>query len=145
MITRNALYTFIESTIDAADVTSPLFGASSFRNLRGSVDAAAKVIRVEVFTGELTRADADRDTEKMIEAEIQCWVTPVSTTESDLDTATDESFDMAKTLHDAIADNPGLDGTVCDAQFRKFETGFANIGSTRMGVTYLDGLINQVS
>lgn len=145
MITRDAIYTFIEDLITAAGVGTPLYEAVSARNLRTSVDSATKVIRVECFAGEFVRTAETKRSELNVKSLIQTFVTPAGTEESDLDDATDLSFDMAKVIHDAIADHPDLDGTVCDAQFREFETGYANLGTMRRGTTYLDGTINQVS
>jgi hypothetical protein len=144
MISRDALYDFIEATIAAADSGDALFEAVSFRNLRGQL-GAAKTVRVECIIGFHCRTEEAVRRELNVSATIQCWVLPATTSEIDMDTATDISFDMRKEIFDAIADDPSLSGGVCDSDFQAFETGYANLGSTRHGVTYLDGLINTAS
>lgn len=143
MITRDALYTFVEDLISNAVSSSPLDGAVSARNLRTSVDSADKVVRVECFEGSLSVSNDPKFTEQEVKATIQCWVLPAGTEQADLDDATDESFEMARTIFEAIVATPHLDGTVCDAKFSEFETGYANLGATPRGVTYLDGMLNQ--
>lgn len=143
MIARNSLYTFIEDLIDNAGTESALYEAMSFRNVRGSIDESTKVVRVECFTGEFVLSTEAKRSEAKVESSIQCYVTPSGLEETDLDAAIDLSFDMAKEIHDAIAGDPGLNGSLCDAQFRNFATGFGNLGATRRGVTEMEGLINQ--
>lgn len=145
MITRNALYAFTEALIDASDSSDPLFEAQSFRNLTSSVDEAAKVVRIECLDGQLTRTDETKREELNVRFTAQFWVTPDSDEQTDLDDATDVSFEMAKQFFRAMADDPGLSNAVCDSYADIFETGFGNLGSARRGVTYLDGLINQAS
>lgn len=145
MITRNALYTFIESLIASAGVGTPLEGATSFRNVHGSVNAATKVVRVECITGQHCMTTEDRTKELNVQATIQTFCLPATDEEADLDTAIDTSFEMSRTIFRAIADNPQLNNLVCDSYFDDFETGYANLSATRYGVTWLDGLINQAS
>jgi hypothetical protein len=153
MITRDALYDFIETLVDNADPSSALFDAASFRNLRGSVDTkedgtpVKKVVRVEVFVGQHCMTTEDKKKELNVEATIQCWVTPESEGDelANLDQACDDSFDMSRELFEAMAANTNLNGLVCDSYFDEFETGTANLGSFNRGVTYLDGTINQAS
>jgi hypothetical protein len=115
-----------------------------FRSLRTSVDEARKVVRVECFTGEL---DVGEREENNVQSTIQCWVLPdfdsYGTEQEAIDAAADESFDMAKAIYTAIAPNMDLNGMVCTADFREFETGQAKLGSAQRGVTYLDGVINR--
>lgn len=145
MITRNALYDFVEALIDAAVDGDALFDAVSFRNLRGSVNEAPKVVRVECIAGELNLSAEAKRKELNVEGTVQCWVQPATAEETDLDDAMDAAFDMAQAIHGAIANDPSLSGAVCDAQFREFETGYANLGAARRGVTYLDGVINRAN
>lgn len=149
MISRDALYAFIESLIDDAEDGDALFEAQPFRNLRTSIDEAQKVIRVECFDGMHDVSPREKETEKNVRATVQCWVKPdIDGANGDeelaVDTAADLSFDMSKEIFNAIAQNPGLNGGVCDSSFQEFETGEANLGGRR-GVTFLDGVINQAS
>lgn len=154
MITRNALYDFIQTVIDDADIDDALNGAEVFRNFRTSIDVAEKVVRVETTTGQFCVATEDKLKERNVRATIQCWVLPDVTQADDeqsaVDDATDVSFDMAQALFEAIEGDPTLNDKVCDVSFEGdddlgFETGEANLGTVRRGVTYLDGLINQAS
>jgi hypothetical protein len=139
MITRNALYSFVESLIDAAANGEPLFEASSFRNIRTFVDEAEKVVRVECFDGQFCMSEEDVRKELGVRFTVQCWVLPEDDEQTSIDTAVDLSFEMARTI---FAD---LNGQVCDAYGDQFETGEANLGRQRRGVTYLDGIINRAS
>ena len=145
MISRDALYSFTESLINASVLGDALSGAESFRNLRSSVDAATKVVRIECLDGQFCRTDESVRKELNVSFTAQFWVIPDGVEQADMDAATDESFEMARQFFEAMADNPGLSGLVCDAYADVFETGEANLGATRRGVTYLDGLINQAS
>lgn len=143
MIARDALYTFIESLITAAAPSSALFDAASFRNLRGAVDTAQKVVRVECLEGELVLTDEAARKEMNVRSTIQTYCLPTDLEETSLDDAADTSFEMAREIYEAVAGDPSLNAGVCDAQFREFETGHANLGATRYGVTWLDGIINK--
>jgi hypothetical protein len=143
MISRNALYSFIETIVGAALDGSPLHGAESFRNLRSPVDETTKVIRVECFVGQHVMTTETVRKEANVRFTVQCWVTPESGEQTDIDAAVDESFDMSRILFEAIASDTSLSGGVCDAYCDEFETGEANLGTIRRGVTFLDGLINR--
>lgn len=146
MITRDALYVFIENLIATAASGSPLDGAEVFRNLRTSVDEAIKVVRVECFVGEHCMTTETKRKELHVKFTVQCWVLPDDDTQAAIDTATDDSFEMSRTIFEAIAgDGTGFGGLVCDAYADEFETGEGNLGTVRRGVTYLDGLINAAS
>jgi hypothetical protein len=145
MITRNALYSFVESLIDAAANGEPLFEASSFRNIRTFVDEAEKVVRVECFDGQFCMSEEDVRKELGVRFTVQCWVLPEDDEQTSIDTAVDLSFEMARTIFEGIAGNADLNGQVCDAYGDQFETGEANLGRQRRGVTYLDGIINRAS
>ncbi len=145
MITRDALYAVIEDAIAGASPGDALEDAVSFRNIRESVDSDTKVVRFECMTGEFAMTTELKRRELNVETTIQCWVTPDENTEESLDEATDLSFEMAWELFNVISTDPGLKGGVCDAFFKDYETGYANMGSLRRGVTYLDGVINQGS
>lgn len=145
MITRDALYDFTESLITGSDPEDPLYGAESFRNLRGSVDDAQKVVRIDVLEGEMCLTAEPIREELNVRFTAQFWVTPEGDELTDLDDATDESFDMARQFFRAMATDPGLSGGVCDSDASVFETGDANLGTIKRGVTYLDGTINQAS
>jgi hypothetical protein len=147
VITREALYDFIQTVIDASDVSDALNGAEVFRNLRTSVDEAEKVVRVEVLAGQHCMSEEDVRKEIGVQATIQSWVKPdldAGDEQQAIDDATDLSFEMSREIFRAIAGDPGLDGRVCDSSFEEFETGEANLGGRR-GVTYLDGIINVES
>ena len=149
MISRNALYSFVESLIENAGIDEPLRDAVTFRNLRTSVDEAEKVIRIECFTGQHCMTTEDVRKELKVQFTIQCWVTPDNNRYSDEqianDAAVDLSFDMSRVIFEAIAANTSLGGLVCDAECDEFESGEANLGATQRGVTFLDGVINQAS
>lgn len=145
MISRNALYEFIEGLIEAAAVGDALYEAVIYRNIRNSVDQNRKVVRIEVLTGEHCMTSEDMRKELGVEATIQCWVLPEGTGLTDLDAAADASFDMSREIFEAIAGNTSLGGRVCDCDFREFETGHANLATAKRGVTYLDGVINHAS
>jgi hypothetical protein len=145
MITRNALYSFIETLIENAADDTPLKDAESFRNLRESVDEATKIVRVEVFTGEHAMTDEDHRKELGVMFTVQCWVTPEDQEQTSIDSAVDDSFDMSRAIFEAIAGDTSLGNKVCDCYGSTFETGEANLGTLRRGVTYLDGTINRVS
>jgi len=149
MISRNALYEAIETLIEDAADDTPLKDALSFRNLRSSVDEADKVVRVEVFTGRHAMTDEDHRKELGVKFTVQCWVTPADDTQEAVDTAVDTSFDMSRVIFEAL-EGTSLGGNVCDCSFPtddgdNFETGEANLGTIRRGVTYLDGVINRVN
>lgn len=145
MITRNALYDFVDALIEAAPQSSPLSDARSFRSLRGSIDDAVRIVRVEVTEGYHALSSDPKLKELRVQAVIQCWVLPEDDSEAALDDATDESFEMSRAIFEAVAQSSHLSGKVCDTDFQQFETGYANLGSIRRGVTYLDGVINQAS
>jgi hypothetical protein len=145
MISRNALYDFVEALIASAAVDSPLYDAESFRRLRTSVDQARKVVRVDCVVGEFTLANEPKDTEVNVEGTIQCWVMPTDTSETELDNATDASFDMAQAIYNAIAPNSTLNEAVCFIRFGQFETGNGSMGGSLRGVTYLDVMINPAN
>ncbi len=144
MITRDALYEFIEDLIDAAGAGTALENAVSARNLRTSTDTE-KIIRVECFAGFHVMTATDKEKEKNVRTTIQSIVTPATVEQEDLDDAVDLSFDMGREIFEAIANDPSLGNLVCDSYFDEFETGPLNIGATVKGATYLDGLINQAS
>jgi hypothetical protein len=145
MITRDALYTFVETLVASAANGTPLKDAVSFRNLRTSVNEAKKVVRVECIDGTFCFSEEDVRKELRVRFTIQCWVTPDGKDQTDIDAAVDLSFEMARTIFDAMAGNADLGGKVCDAYGDQFETGEANLGTVRRGVTYLDGMINRAS
>lgn len=148
MITRNAIYSFIENLIETSAPDDALYEAISFRTLRASVDEAVKVVRVDCVTGthNVLSVDGNRKRERNVQTTIQCFMTPDVNLEPDvaMEEATDVSFAMSQQIFDAMAISPSLNGTVCDAYFEDFETGEANLGATRRGVTYLDGTINRI-
>ena len=144
MITRDALYSFVQGLIDSAADDTPLKGAENFRDLRSSVDEADKVIRIEVFTGEHAMTDEAKRKELGVTFTIQCWVLPEDDSQAAIDTAADESFEMSRAIYEGI-EGTSLGGLVCDCSTGEFETGEANLGTIRRGVTYLDGVINRVS
>lgn len=145
MITRDALYDFTEALITGSGPTDPLYAAESFRNIRSSVDEADKVVRIECFAGNFRPTSEEKQKEANVSFTAQFWVKPESDEQADMDTATDLSVEMARQFFDAMAANTNLSGLVCDSWADEFETGEANLGSIRRGVTYLDGLINHAS
>lgn len=149
MIARDALYSFVESLIDNAAYESPLYEAASFRNLRTSVDEAVKVVRVECFFGQYLLTEETKRQEANVQFTVQCWVLPDTNAATDeqtaIDTAVDLSEAMAREIFENIAVTANLNGTVCDAYAETFESGEANLGAIRRGVTYLDGVINQAT
>jgi len=147
MISRNALYDFIEDLIDNAAVDSPLDGAQVFRNLKTSIDEAIKVVRVECFDGQHVMTTEDMRKELVVRFTVQCWVIPdlSSGDQLGIDTAVDDSFDMSRVIFEAIAGETSLGGAVCDAYADEFETGEASLGTMMRGVTFLDGIINNAS
>ena len=147
MITRNALYDFIENLIRDADAGTALDEAFTFRNLRTSVDDARKLIRVECFDGQHAMTAESCRKELGVSFTIQCWVLPDEELPEQIaiDEAIDLSFDMSRQIFEGIASDTSLNGAVCDSYANEFETGESNLGTTRRGVTYLDGIINQAS
>lgn len=143
MISRDAIYDFLDDVITNADASSALHGAVLFRNLRNNVDVATKVVRVDCVTGIRVTSDEPRSREANVRCTIQFYCLPDDVEEPQLDEAMDISFDMMMQAGDALDLDPGLDDKVCVSSFEEFETGYANIGSTRYGVTWLDGVINQ--
>ncbi len=144
MISRDAIYDYLEPIIDNAVDGDALYGAEIYPNVHTSVDKATKIIRVQCFAGQFVMSEEECRQEANVQTTIQCWVMPASTDDTALDDAMDTSLDMAKDVFTALAgDNTGLGGKVADSYFDEFETGFANLGSTRRGVTYLDGIINR--
>lgn len=145
MITRNALYSFIENLISQANAGDALYQAQSYRNLRTSIDEAVKVVRIECTTGQFIVGQEPKRSEANVRTTIQCWVIPDVEGEANamLDVATDDSFEMARKIFDSLASNTNLGAGVCDAYFDEFETGYGNMGTSRRGVTYLDGTVNQ--
>jgi hypothetical protein len=144
MISRNALFTFIESLIEAAASDDALYEAVSSRNVRAQV-TPVKIVRVDCFVGEHCLTEESHRKELLVKSVIECFARPASTKQADMDDAADISFDMSREIFEAIAESPSLGGAVCDAYFAEFETGTANFGSALHGVTYLDGMINQAS
>lgn len=147
MISRDALYDFVEDLIDNAEVDSPLDGAQVFRNLRTSIDEAVKVVRVECFLGDHCMTTEETRKELAVEFTIQCWVIPdLSDGElAGMDAAVDDSFDMSRVIFEAMATDTSLGGRVCDSYSSKYESGEASMGTLSRGVTFLDGVINQAS
>lgn len=149
MIAKNALYSFVESLIDNSGPNTPLDGAVSFRNLRSSVDESTKIIRVECPAGQFVLTEQDSRKEANVLFTIQCWVTPdlnrYNDDESAIDAATDDSFEMARTIFEQIATEANLNGTICDVYGDDWESGEGSMGGTRRGVTYFDGIINAAT
>lgn len=145
MISQEALYDFVDALITNAPPNDPLYEAVSLRNLRGSVDVARKVVRVECSTGQFNVANEAFRTEVNVQGTIQCWVLPISTDEADIYAASIEAHTMTKHISGVIALFPDLDNTICFAEFRDWETGYASLGSSRRGVSYLDGIINPAN
>jgi hypothetical protein len=104
-----------------------------------------KVVRVECFDGTFCFSEEDQRKELGVRFTVQCWVLPEKDDQPDIDTAVDLSFEMARAVFNAMAGNADLGGKVCDAYGDQFETGEANLGRQRRGVTYLDGIINRAS
>lgn len=146
MIARDALYTFIENLIDASTSDDALYEAISFRNHRSDVDAATKVVRVDVIDGLMVVTDESSRKEEGVKFTIQFWVTPDSGSDelAALDDAKDVSFDMARQFFDALHEDQSLGGTVCLADADFFETGVVNMAGSQRGVTYLDGEVNPI-
>jgi hypothetical protein len=152
MISRNALYNFLESVIEtatAAEDDSPLKGAVSFRSLRGSVDEAKKVVRVDCYSGRVAKTDETRCRETDVDFVIEFYVTPDEAT-GELsalelqDAAVDLSFEMLYEAFDKLTDSAGvtLNGNVDHLNTGEFDTGTANLGTISRGASYLYGKIN---
>ena len=149
MISRNALYTFLEAKIAAAAIDSPLKGAISFRSLRGQVNKAAKVIRVDCFSGRVAKTSDTQCREADVDFVIEFYVTPALKTAdvSELeqqDAAIDLSFEMLYEAFDKLTDSAGttLNGAVENLSTGEFDTGTANLGGVPRGASYLYGKIN---
>lgn len=135
------------------DEASPLFGASLFRSLRGSVDSARKVIRVDCYNGLFVRssgvAPAPEEQERNVRFIIQCFVSPdaASPSESELlklEEAKDEAFLMARTIFQNMADEDNwLQYGVCTVYGDEFENTEETLGTTLRAVTYFFGEVNR--
>lgn len=142
MITRDAIYDFLDDVITASGPSDALYGAVLFRNLRDRVDAV-KVVRVDVVTGTFVPASEPKLSEADVQCTIQFHCLPDDVEEASMDDAVDISFNMMTQAAEAIAADPSLSGEVCSSYFAEWQTGYENIGATRYGVTWLDGVINQ--
>lgn len=145
MISRDALYSFIESLITDAAPDTPLEDAESFRSLRGSVNEAVKVVRVDCFSGIFNVGEA-KLSERDVDFVIEFFVTPSEATEdadalAQLDAAKDLSFEMARTVFNEMATKQGW-ATICDAFGNEFDTATANLGGKERGATYFYGKVN---
>jgi len=150
MISLNALYAFIESLIAAADEETPLKDAVSFRNVRGPVDEAKKVVRCECWQGRRSKAGDDECKETEVKFIVEFYVLPEQPSAdldalARLDAARDESFEMMNVFFEALTDGGAgatLNGAVEIAYGDEWENGEANLGTQRRGATYFYGQIN---
>ena len=143
---RAALYTLIENAITASGPSDALFQASVPRTSRGQVSqqAAEKTVRIASGPGRFNFG-----AEASIEAvdclfTIQCWVTPRSDSDADLEDALDKAMLMANELNDAIHNDHSFGGAVCSSTADEYDAEFANHGGMLKAVVYLDGVINPV-
>lgn len=141
MITRNALYDTIAALITASGASDPLFEAEISRNLRKKVTEAAKTVRVDISNFRPNISTDECRKEMNVGFVIQCWKMPASDTESDLETAINESGQMAWQIFEAIqGDDLGGKAQVVDCE--EIESGDVNISTLQVGATYLSGTIN---
>lgn len=145
MISQDALYTWLGTLIAAADVGTPLKDATLFNNIRSSVDAATKVIRVDCYSGRLTLTTETSREEQDVDFVIQCVVTPEAATESldeqqQIDIAKAAALEMVKVIFRAMAAT-GVP-SVCQAYGDEFDIGQPDFGSQKRGAAYFYGKIN---
>lgn len=148
MRSRNALYSWLEPQTNDPD--SPLYGAALFRSLRGSVDAARKVVRVDCYNGRfvLTADSNVEEEEQEVGFVIQCFVAPdaAGAGESELsklEEAKDEAFAMAREIYLKLAaEDQWPSYGVCNVYGDEFENTEETLGAHLRAVTYLFGTVN---
>lgn len=147
MITRNALYSFIESVITESAETedAPMKSAVSFRSLKGNVDEAAKVVRCDCFSGRFAKSADPRCEETDVDFIVEFFVTPADDSLTAMDAAKDLSFEMAKQFYNRLTDSDGQ--TLKNLVDRvtggdEFDTDIANLGGINRGATYIYGKLN---
>ena len=143
-ISRNALYDFLEFVIGNAAEEDALFGTSSFRSLKGSVDEAVKVVRCDCFSGRFAKSGESHCEETDVDFVVEFYVTPNEETLEAQDAAKDLSLVMAKQFYDKLTDRDGvtLRGKVNIVNSDEFDTDMASLGAVLRGATYLYGKIN---
>lgn len=147
MISRNALYSFLESVITDAPDDSALKDAASFRSLRGSVDESTKVVRCDCFSGRFAKSPDPQCEEIDVDFVVEFYKTPEDAESlSSQDAAKDLSFEMAKQFYNALTTREGatLGGQVDITEGEEFDTDMASLGGVLRGTTYLYGTINPI-
>jgi hypothetical protein len=143
MISRDAIYDWLQELVAASAVDAPLADAVLFPNLKGSIDETQKVIRVDCWAGEFTLTEEPEREERNVDFVIQCVVTPDEGSDElvQLDAAKEMSFQMVRTIFREMAPS-GLAG-VCQAYADEWEQGDPSFGASNRGATYLYGKVNQ--
>lgn len=147
MRSKDALMSALTAAIAAAGVGTPLKNVYLFGSPRGSVEAAEKVIRIDITDGVLIRTDDETRKEQNIGFKIQHFVRPAEagSLESE-DEAADAAFDLLEAVFNYLHSNPTLSGEITDIDIPEdeanFEKGMANLGGTRYGAANLYGIIN---
>lgn len=147
-----ALYAFIDELINDSGSADALYEAVPARNARMSVDEARKVVRIYGGTQRFGKGLGEQLKNQHVRVTVQFIVKPDSDSLEDLDTAIEESLEMARQFFEAVTDNPTLNSAaVCDSNFydddgeNNVEFGDFSIGAVLHGATYVDGLINHAS
>lgn len=146
MHSRDALYNWLQELIDNAADDTPLKDAVLFRNLRGSVDEAKKVIRVDCYGGEMAFTNFPSDEEFDVDFIIQFFVTPDTAGDNEteigkLDQAKDLSFQMMRTVFRSMKTEVNWSG-IKDADGSEWENTEESLGTVMRAVTYFFGKVN---
>lgn len=145
MTPKNALYQVIENAIKTVGNSSPLVGAVTLRSLKGSVDEASKVVRVQsLLSGQMSPVDEPQRQYNDADYIVQCFCKPDGDTLKEEDEALEKSLEMAYAIFRIINSNYSLDGAVCDAaeELGGFDCDYETLGGQRFASTYLYGKFN---
>jgi hypothetical protein len=143
MTPRDALYDWLQGLIDDAADDTPLKDAVLFRNLRGSVETAQKIVRVDCYGGRRVPATDVQCKEQDVDAIVQFWYTLdlPGTGEVELeklDAAKDASYEMFCVACDASKLSTGqtLAGRVDLVDGDEWENTEETLGTVLRAVTY---------
>jgi hypothetical protein len=140
---RNALYALIENAVAAAGPTDALYEANVPRTSRANV-SESKTIKVIAGPGRFNFGASTQNRALSCVFTIQCWVLPMSESDSDREDALDLAITMAYDLFNAIHNNQSLGGAVCLCDADEYDSEIVSHGGMLKATAYLDGTINPV-
>jgi hypothetical protein len=147
MISRNAIYDWLEAIIADDDAPECLADAVLYRSLKGPIDVATrKVIRVECYSGRWALTHESSREEQDVDFVIECIVSPLPSNadnpeEVRIEEAKEKSFEMGREIFRLMASS-GVPG-VCSAYGDEWEIGEPSFGASNRGATYFYGKVNN--